>query len=390
MFEEKPRLILKDSMISNKVEIYQKEFFLWMLRQEIYRVERTNQPLSMILLEISSLKNMIQTYCAIPLNNLVNIMACILEEDFRKTDIKGWYNNDILAILLPNTNKSGASIAYKKLREELAKSVMQKDIKSNNHFDTAFSIHIYPDSLLNKNELCKIKGASQNPFTLCQNHFKYHNKSRIQHFLKRLIDLLGSVFGLFCLLPLILFIGLIIKLTSPGPVFFKQTRFGYHGIPFIFYKFRTMYYGVDDKSHREYVNNLIQGSNEKINLGSTQEPVLKMNNDPRVTRFGKYLRRSSLDELPQLFNVLKGEMSLVGPRPPIPYEIEKYQNWHLKRILEVKPGITGIWQVNGRSRTTFNDMVRMDLQYARNWTIGMDIVILCKTIKVVLSTKGAY
>jgi lipopolysaccharide/colanic/teichoic acid biosynthesis glycosyltransferase len=115
-----------------------------------------------------------------------------------------------------------------------------------------------------------------------------------------------------------------------------------------------------------------------------------MNDDPRVTPFGRFLRKSSFDELPQLYNVLKGDMSLVGPRPPIPYEVEKYQHWQLKRIFDIKPGITGLWQVEGRSRTTFNEAVRLDLQYIEHCSIGLDLKLLFKTIKVVLTTKGAY
>jgi lipopolysaccharide/colanic/teichoic acid biosynthesis glycosyltransferase len=151
-----------------------------------------------------------------------------------------------------------------------------------------------------------------------------------------------------------------------------------------------MYWDIDDQIHREYVTNLIKGDLKKINQGDENTPLFKMKSDPRVTRVGKIIRKTSIDELPQFFNVLKGEMSLVGPRPPVPYEVEKYEPWHLRRILEAKPGITGLWQVGGRSRTSFDEMVRIDLRYVQNWSLWLDLRILLKTAKAVFSSKGAW
>jgi len=150
-----------------------------------------------------------------------------------------------------------------------------------------------------------------------------------------------------------------------------------------------MYVNGDDRIHREYVTNLIKGNLDKINKGDEEKPLYKMIDDPRITPVGKIIRKTSIDELPQFFNVLKGEMSLVGPRPPIPYEVEKYEPWHLRRILEVKPGITGLWQVDGRSKTSFDDMVRLDLRYVQNWSLWLDLKILLKTVKAVIWSKGA-
>jgi lipopolysaccharide/colanic/teichoic acid biosynthesis glycosyltransferase len=180
-----------------------------------------------------------------------------------------------------------------------------------------------------------------------------------------------------------------IKMTSRGPAVFKQIRLGERGGRFSFYKFRSMYWNVDDKIHREYVSNLINGEHEKINQGEGEKPLYKMKSDPRVTQIGRIIRKTSIDELPQFINVLKGEMSLVGPRPPLPYEVEKYKPWHLRRILEVKPGITGLWQVDGRSKTSFDDMVRLDLRYALNWSLWLDIKILVKTVRAVIRPCGA-
>jgi lipopolysaccharide/colanic/teichoic acid biosynthesis glycosyltransferase len=145
----------------------------------------------------------------------------------------------------------------------------------------------------------------------------------------------------------------------------------------------------NDRIHRDYVAKLIRGHTNEINQGDAKKPLYKMKADPRVTRVGAVLRKFSLDELPQLLNVLKGEMSLVGPRPPLPYETEAYQAWHLRRILEMKPGITGLWQVSGRSKTTFEEMVRLDVRYIQEWSLWLDLKILIKTVKVVIWPVGA-
>jgi lipopolysaccharide/colanic/teichoic acid biosynthesis glycosyltransferase len=177
-----------------------------------------------------------------------------------------------------------------------------------------------------------------------------------------------------------------VKLTSKGPVFFRQQRVGEVGRPFTMFKFRTMQVNCDHRIHQQYVESFIQANQP---AASGTGAVFKLVDDPRVTSIGNFLRRSSIDELPQFWNVLRGEMSLVGPRPPLPYEVARYKRWHRRRVLEVKPGITGLWQVKGRSRTTFDEMVRLDLQYARSYSLWMDLVILLATPRAVLSGKGA-
>jgi lipopolysaccharide/colanic/teichoic acid biosynthesis glycosyltransferase len=161
-------------------------------------------------------------------------------------------------------------------------------------------------------------------------------------------------------------------------VLFKQRRVGQHGKSFVFLKFRSMVVNNDASAHKEYVTKLIGGRAERKPAEGTQG-LYKMTNDPRVTKIGAFLRRTSLDELPQFFNVLTGEMSLVGPRPAIAYEVEAYETWHRNRVLEAKPGITGLWQVHGRSRVQFDDMVRLDLRYAKSWSPWMDVKILLRT-----------
>jgi lipopolysaccharide/colanic/teichoic acid biosynthesis glycosyltransferase len=169
-------------------------------------------------------------------------------------------------------------------------------------------------------------------------------------------------------------------------VFFRQQRVGEAGRTFTMFKFRTMQVNCDTRIHQQYVESFIQ-SNQAATSGSGA--VFKLVNDPRVTSIGNFLRRSSIDELPQFWNVLRGEMSLVGPRPSLPYEVARYKQWHRRRVLEAKPGITGLWQVTGRSRTTFDEMVRLDLRYARSHSLWTDLNILFATPRAVLSGKGA-
>ena len=194
--------------------------------------------------------------------------------------------------------------------------------------------------------------------------------------MKRGMDIVGSLLLLIVLSPVFFVIAAAIKLTSRGPVLFRQQRIGEHGTAFTFLKFRSMYVNNDASQHKEYVRKLIAGQADKQPTNGKGEGIFKLTNDPRITPVGNFLRRTSLDELPQFINVLRGDMSLVGPRPPVPYEVEAYATWHRRRLLEAKPGITGLWQVQGRSRVGFDDMVRLDLRYARNCSPWLDLKIL--------------
>lgn len=199
---------------------------------------------------------------------------------------------------------------------------------------------------------------------------------------KRITDVMLSGSALLVLAPVWLVIALLIKLDSRGSIFYRQERVGMDGRVFLCYKFRTMHVDTDDSTHREYQQLYIAGRPE-TNLGDDAKPVYKMQGDPRVTRMGGVLRRLSLDELPQLFNVLAGDMSVVGPRPPIPYEVEFYQTAHRRR-LDMKPGLTGLWQVSGRNRLSFDEMVRLDVFYIENWSLWLDLKIMLKTLPVML------
>ncbi len=201
--------------------------------------------------------------------------------------------------------------------------------------------------------------------------------SRWGFVVKRVIDAAVSAVGLLVLLPLMGLIALAIKIDSPGPILFRQMRVGKNGRQFILHKFRSMHVGAE------------QEQEQLARLNEATGPLFKIKADPRQTRVGGILRRSSLDELPQLYNVLRGEMSLVGPRPPIPKEVEQYQEWHKKR-LEIAPGLTGLWQVSGRSELTFDEMVLLDIYYIENWSPVLDTIISLRTIPHVLFGDGAY
>jgi len=345
--------------------ILPKQHFLDRLRVEKRRADRSKSPLSVILL---SLQN-----GALSDPRLTQELLKSIHENTREIDIKGWVDHDSIGLILPDTDEGGARHCGEKI--------------ANGNRDIKLSIvtGTYPDRLVEQ----LLANEQGNPDFFPLNLDESIKIRRFQIALKRVMDVAGSLVTLILFSPLMFLTAVAIKMTSPGPVIFKQFRFGKRGIQFAFYKFRSMQSNVDDQIHREYVTNLIKGDLEKINQGDDGAPLYKMKSDPRITPVGRIIRKTSIDELPQLLNVLRGEMSLVGPRPPIPYEVEKYEPWHLRRILEVKPGITGLWQVDGRSTTSFDHMVRLDLRYVQNWSLWLDVKILLKTVKVVLSPKGA-
>jgi lipopolysaccharide/colanic/teichoic acid biosynthesis glycosyltransferase len=347
-----------------------KDYFLNYLRLEKKRVNRSKEPLSIVLFSLNggTEKDANKDH------GEVREFLKYLNKITRETDIKGWLDENVIVVLLPDTGKVGVD------------SFVEKILRGNGHCLYSIITGTYPDHLFQ--ELLSEDGkVKPNFFPLDID--EDHRTAQFQQFLKRSIDVVGALFGLILLLPIILIITLAIKVSSPGPIIFKQIRLGMKGVRFPFYKFRSMYANTNDQIHREYIANLIEGRLEKINQGDGKNPFFKMKSDSRVTRVGKILRKSSLDELPQFFNVLKGEMSLVGPRPPIPYELERYQPWHLRRILEMKPGITGLWQVNGRHDVTFEERIQYDLNYINGWNFWMDLRIILKTIPALVKMAGA-
>ena len=206
--------------------------------------------------------------------------------------------------------------------------------------------------------------------------------------MKRLLDLVIALLALFILAIPILILAILIKLDSKGPIFFKQTRMGQDFRPFGMYKFRSMRTDVDHTRHEEFMKKVIQEGGGEVDE-ETGKQVFKQKDDPRITGVGAFIRKYSIDELPQLFNVIKGDMSIVGPRPPVQYEVEMYREHHMPRMSS-RPGITGVWQVSGRNAISFEEMVQMDITYMENWSIMTDIKIILQTIPVVLFPKDVY
>jgi lipopolysaccharide/colanic/teichoic acid biosynthesis glycosyltransferase len=200
--------------------------------------------------------------------------------------------------------------------------------------------------------------------------------------LKRWMDLLISTAALIVLSPLFVLVAIIVRLDSPGPAFFRQTRIGQGRQPFAIWKFRTMFRDAPDEPHRNIVRALMRDDEPGIDAGEAQQ-FYKLADDPRITRVGRWLRRISLDELPQLVNVVRGEMSLVGPRPPMTYEYEAYEAWQLERF-EMPQGMTGLWQVSGRNRVRYRRMHELDIEYVRTWSLWLDLKILAMTLRAVI------
>ena len=290
------------------------------------------------------------------------------------TDVLGWLEQgSALGMIVPQLGPTDAPLTREvesRLRPALA-SCLDEEAWSR------FSIRLHRYSSPRPGE--QVNPLLQMPHA--------PTRTRLHSALKRAVDVTAGALLLGLLSPLFLIIAALIKLTSPGPVFFRQVRVGEFGKPFTMLKFRTMRDNNDEAIHREFVNQLINGATPSG--GDSVDAPFKIANDPRVTPIGPLLRRTSLDELPQFWNVLRGEMSLVGPRPPLQYEVEQYQPWHYRRLLEAKPGITGLWQVSGRSRTTFDEMVRLDLRYAKSSSPWTDVKILLATPRAAVSGKGA-
>jgi len=303
----------------------------------------------------------------------------------RETDVLGWYKKDVVVgvIFTEISIEDKASIGEVMLTRTT--EVLRSRLKVEQLGQITFSFHVFPEDWDPKDE-----NKSSDP-TLYPDLLKREQSQRVPRILKRTIDVVGSILALLLFSPVFLLIALAIKLTSRGPVLFRQVRVGQYGALFTLLKFRSMYVNSDDGNHKEYVGQLIAGRAEKqpsSGNNGNQEGVYKLTCDDRITVVGAFLRRSSLDELPQFFNALKGEMSLVGPRPSLAYEVAAYNPWHRRRLLEAKPGITGLWQVNGRNRIKFDDMVRLDLAYAETWSPWLDIKILLRTPRAVL--EGAH
>jgi lipopolysaccharide/colanic/teichoic acid biosynthesis glycosyltransferase len=308
----------------------------------------------------------------------------VLAAATRETDLIGWYEQGrILAVIFAELNLEESTPIEGLLCSKI-EAALRDSLGAKAAAKIVITTHIFPESWSHN--------GTEHPadIKLYPDLSEKASKKRLPIIVKREIDILGSALLLLILSPVLAAIALAIKLTSKGPVIFEQERLGQFGAKFKCLKFRTMYTDNDPKVHREYVQNFISGQTNSSNRNGAEPVVYKLTNDPRVTAIGRFLRKSSLDEFPQFWNVLRGEMSLVGPRPPVPYEFEMYDFWHRRRVLELKPGVTGLWQVNGRSRTCFDDMVRLDLRYSQTWSLWLDLKILVATPFAVVAGNGAH
>ncbi len=393
------------------------------------RAERLNVTSSVMIVSILKSNSKDQEIRDLKLNNLVTLFC----QNLRETDAVSLYNQQRIIILLPDTDMNGAQYVNKILNQQVNQFIQEKG-KNKIFSPDEFTVEIvpFPDKYFDNDfeeekKVIKNRDNDEDDFLskIYKKNKTYANNSRsyflnacigcndgniiiseisqphsvekdgfakmlhLMHLgVKRFFDIVASLILMILFSPLFAVISIIIKLTSEGPVIFTQKRVGYNGRLFDFYKFRSMYNNNDEHIHKNYIKSLISGKYDAINNGSEEDPLFKMKDDPRVTPIGRFLRKTSLDELPQLWNVLKGDMSLIGPRPPIPYEVEAYKTWHLRRLIEMKPGITGLWQVSGRNKLTFDDQVRLDIKYTKRWSFLLDLKILFKTIPVVIFPTG--
>ncbi|MGO9438210.1 MAG: sugar transferase [Terracidiphilus sp.] len=354
------------------------EIFRRMIAIERKRTERSKAPFLLMLLEVVSNDGAKQNH-----KTLDRILAALLASS-RDTDLVGWYKNRaivgaIFTGLVVHDKRTVLDTFLTKVT-----GTLREELTAEQFNQVSISFHLFPDDW-DHDRPGRPSNAALYP------DLTSHDKGRRSLLLiKRAIDVLGSASLLLIFAPAFLAIALAVKASSKGPIFFRQQRVGRYGKTFTFLKFRSMYANNDASAHKEFVTRMISSGAGEASPSADKKDVFKITNDRRVTRIGKFLRRTSLDELPQFVNVLRGDMSLVGPRPPIPYELAAYQTWHRRRLLGVKPGITGLWQVVGRSRVQFDEMVRLDLRYASTWTPWLDIKILIRTPLAVIKGSGAY
>jgi exopolysaccharide biosynthesis polyprenyl glycosylphosphotransferase len=353
------------------------DLFIRFLCLERKRTERSGRRFVLLLVDSGTLLKSVKT------TGLPNLMLAITQAT-RDTDLIGWYKEgEIIGVIFTEVGSAEDKVVVHALSTKVTDSLYRVlSIKEINEIRLSF--HVFPEDWHDHDQDGPVKATLQ--MALAREIIQ--KKASLG--LKRLMDIIGSILGLLLCLPVFVVIALAIKLNSSGPVFFRQVRLGQHGKKFTFLKFRSMRVNSDHQIHEEYVKRFILGASTIEQATANQQNLYKLTADPRITRIGRFLRSTSLDELPQFFNVLWGDMSLVGPRPPVIYEFERYNLWHKQRLLPVKPGITGLWQVRGRSRVTFDEMVRLDIRYARCWSLWLDIKILAQTPRAVFSGNGAY
>jgi exopolysaccharide biosynthesis polyprenyl glycosylphosphotransferase len=356
----------------HRFHVLNEELFRSALIRERKCADRSNRPFGLLLITLSEHENPTSA----PLWKTA-IEAVSTAQ--RETDVVGWFDRRAaLGVILSDIHDSDPANVWEienRIRRELSLRLSADAVA---RFTIRLHLHVDP-------KLPRADCFTVDP--LITKLRSTEGRTTVNDRLKRLLDIVASSAMLLLLSPVFLLIAILVKLNSRGPVFFRQVRVGQAGKPFTMLKFRSMKVNAAESLHHDYVTQFIKASGQA--QGTKGNQLFKIANDPRVTTIGRVLRKTSLDELPQLLNVAKGEMSLVGPRPPLQYEVDQYKAWHCRRVLEAKPGITGLWQVTGRSRTTFDEMVRLDLRYVRTSSLWTDVKILLATPRAVISGKGA-
>jgi lipopolysaccharide/colanic/teichoic acid biosynthesis glycosyltransferase len=357
------------------------EEFRRMLCRERKRSERSRKHLLLMLVDFKRSTSRVAD------KPMLEKVAAAVASEIRETDLAGWFENDaVIGAIFTELGDAQAADAITTIEAKISAG-LHKSFKREMVDKLQIAFYAFPDSWAGDGTGRSVSAP------LYPDLLEEEEKKKTSLVIKRAMDIVGSGMALLAFSPIFLVLSLLVKLSSKGPVFFRQARVSQYGKHFTFLKFRSMRVSNNDTIHKDYVKSFIAGKADSATDGQKhgqKAPVYKITNDPRVTAIGRFMRRTSLDELPQFWNVFIGEMSLVGPRPPIPYELEAYDVWHRRRLLEVKPGITGLWQVRGRSSTTFDEMVRLDLQYSRTWSPMLDVKILLDTPRAVLMGDGAY
>jgi lipopolysaccharide/colanic/teichoic acid biosynthesis glycosyltransferase len=316
--------------------------------------------------------------------SVITSLHAAIAQSTRDTDLKGWYkDNEIIGVIFTEVAVGDTKAIVHALSAKLTAALYGANLTIGEINQIKISFHIFPEDWDDDGPDTPVTSSVHLEMA------RELNRKAVSLIIKRMMDVVGSALGLLLCLPLMLLIAVAIKLTSQGPILFRQVRLGQGGRKFTFLKFRSMYANNDPKIHEEYVRRFIVDKVGTEQGNGSKPQVYKLTADPRITPLGRILRSTSLDELPQFLNVLRGDMSLVGPRPPVVYEFQSYDLWHKQRLLAVKPGITGLWQVDGRSRVKFDDMVRLDIRYARSWSLWLDVKILLLTPRAVVSGNGA-
>jgi lipopolysaccharide/colanic/teichoic acid biosynthesis glycosyltransferase len=367
------------------------------IRLEQARVDRHRHAFSLVLFDTANLETN---------GTAVQSLVCSLLDRIRSTDEIGWFDDHCIGVLLPYTPRDGAQKFVDDIHQPVDASAPQYTIYtypsqwySDNGDGRSGQLHFAdisrkwnspkaqgsPASPTPNISTPSLSGPTQSIAGPLETYEE--SMTALKPMLacplpawKRAMDIFGASFGLVLFSPFLLLHSVIVKIASPGPVFFRQQRIGYLGRPFTMWKLRTMDVGVDTSCHRQHVSGLISGANRR----NMEKPMTKLDHDPQIIPGAMLLRKLCLDEVPQLINVFRGDMSLVGPRPPLTYEVEEFLKWQHRRF-DVLPGMTGLWQVSGKNRLTFSKMVRLDIQYARQKSFWLDLIILLKTPLAIIS-----